>query len=268
MYQKKTISFILLFCLVFASSCSYFDAKQLEGTWEYKITSKVEGEDVVEVGRYSFKNDGLSCGKFTKTALQQMSFFQFAYEIEGTWDLTFGNLSFFYDLSTLNVEKDWLLTEQDVEGELRNDFIKSNQIGEVFPITEIGQNSFKMQSNDAGFVKFTRVTENQPLIRDDSDAADDESTDYAYEDKYEKLWIVASNRQLTYEDIKSLNKKELRILRNYFYARFFYKFKSKDLTDFFSQYSWYKPRYDDVKYVEPALTQIQIKNIQFIKQYE
>ena len=40
--------------------------------------------------------------------------------------------------------------------------------------------------------------------------------------------------------LKSLTKKELRLLRNAFYARQGYNFKSKDLKAFFSQFSWYK----------------------------
>ncbi|MBR4624700.1 MAG: YARHG domain-containing protein, partial [Alphaproteobacteria bacterium] len=52
------------------------------------------------------------------------------------------------------------------------------------------------------------------------------------------------------------------------YARLFYRFKSKDLQTFFSQYSWYKPLYDDASIVEHSLTTIQQKNIKFIKDNE
>ena len=41
------------------------------------------------------------------------------------------------------------------------------------------------------------------------------------------------------KELSNLSKQELRILRNAFYARLGYIFKSKDLIDFFSQFSWY-----------------------------
>ena len=41
------------------------------------------------------------------------------------------------------------------------------------------------------------------------------------------------------QELFQLEKEKLRILRNAFYARQGYKFGSKDLKEFFSQFSWY-----------------------------
>ncbi|MFP4023749.1 MAG: YARHG domain-containing protein, partial [Thiohalospira sp.] len=41
------------------------------------------------------------------------------------------------------------------------------------------------------------------------------------------------------EELEKLTKKELRLLRNAFFARLGYKFKSEDLKDFFMQFDWY-----------------------------
>ncbi|MCF0219554.1 MAG: YARHG domain-containing protein [Muribaculaceae bacterium] len=76
-------------------------------------------------------------------------------------------------------------------------------------------------------------------------------------------WLSEDN--LSYGDIANYSKDELRILRNAIYARHGYRFKSQDLTDYFSQFSWYQPLYDDVS---GKLSKIERENIKFIKQYE
>ncbi|MCG8702385.1 MAG: YARHG domain-containing protein [Bacteroidales bacterium] len=42
-------------------------------------------------------------------------------------------------------------------------------------------------------------------------------------------------------DLKALDKERLRIIRNYYFARKGYKFKSNDLFEFYSSYLWYIP---------------------------
>lgn len=72
-----------------------------------------------------------------------------------------------------------------------------------------------------------------------------------------------STEYLTYNDISHLNKAELRILRNAIYAMHNRKFKSADLAQIFSSYSWYTPLYDEV-----SLSKLEQENVQFIKKYE
>ena len=76
-------------------------------------------------------------------------------------------------------------------------------------------------------------------------------------------WL--SYRLATYADISDLNSEELRIMRNYIFARHGYIFKSPDLTEYFSQYPWYDPRYTNVT---ADLNETELKNIDFIKRYE
>lgn len=75
----------------------------------------------------------------------------------------------------------------------------------------------------------------------------------------------ASERAVTYNDIAGMTKEELRIMRNYIFARHGYIFRSKDLTDFFSQYPWYTPMYNNVA---THLSTIETKNVAFIQKYE
>lgn len=76
-------------------------------------------------------------------------------------------------------------------------------------------------------------------------------------------WL--SQRYVDYSDISDKDSDELRIMRNYIYARHGYIFKSPELTEYFSQYSWYDPRYTDVGY---DLNDVEIANVAFIQRYE
>lgn len=75
-------------------------------------------------------------------------------------------------------------------------------------------------------------------------------------------WL--SERRVTYDDIAGLSKAERRILRNAIYAMHGRKFKSADLQQYFSQYSWYVPVNTEVY----DLNKIEEYNVKFIQQYE
>ena len=77
---------------------------------------------------------------------------------------------------------------------------------------------------------------------------------------------IACNRLLTENDVIGMSKKDLRIMRNWIYARHGRIFKKKDLQVYFSGFDWYKPRYVDIPY--SSLSDIEQKNIDLIKRYE
>lgn len=97
---------------------------------------------------------------------------------------------------------------------------------------------------------------------DGSTAVEDSRT---YEDKFERLWVIGSSRDYTEDDFKGWNKEDLRILRNYFFARNNFRFGSKELTNYFSKYSWYQALYSDVG---DMFSDLQTNNVQFIKKLE
>lgn len=76
---------------------------------------------------------------------------------------------------------------------------------------------------------------------------------------------VASCRLLSDKDLKSLSKKELRLMRNEIFARYGYKFKSEDLKQHFSSKGWYTPQRSNA---DEFITDIERKNIALIKKYE
>lgn len=75
----------------------------------------------------------------------------------------------------------------------------------------------------------------------------------------------ASTRLLNSEDLRLLDKAELKIMRNEIFARYGYKFKTKDMQEYFARQSWYRPAYADVT---SMLSDVEKKNVDIIKRYE
>ena len=66
-------------------------------------------------------------------------------------------------------------------------------------------------------------------------------------------------------DLENKSSHELRIMRNYIFARHGYIFKSDDLRQYFSQYDWYTPI---SRNVTKELSKIERDNIKLIEAYE
>ena len=81
------------------------------------------------------------------------------------------------------------------------------------------------------------------------------------ENPYE--WL--SQRAVTAADLSGKTAGDLRLMRNAIFARHGYIFKTKDLQEYFQNFSWYTPRYADVT---AMLSPLEIKNIEFIKKFE
>lgn len=79
------------------------------------------------------------------------------------------------------------------------------------------------------------------------------------------LYTIGTSRQLAFEDIDELSIDELAYLRNEFYARKGYIFKTKKMKNYFSSKEWYHPQYNDVR---EFLPEIELENIFFIKNVE
>ncbi len=75
----------------------------------------------------------------------------------------------------------------------------------------------------------------------------------------------ASNRYLTDRDLEGRTRWELKIMRNEIIARHGYRFQTAEMREYFNEQEWYEPRYDDVSW---ELTEVEIANIELIKQYE
>lgn len=96
-------------------------------------------------------------------------------------------------------------------------------------------------------------------------SSDELSSIKDYEDKFERLWMIGKTRDYTPEDLQGWSKDDLKILRNYFFARNNYYFAPADLRNYFSKYSWYKPLY---KEAGDWFSDLEINNVQYIKKLE
>lgn len=76
-------------------------------------------------------------------------------------------------------------------------------------------------------------------------------------------WIL--KKQLTDEDLEGKDKKELRLMRNYYFARHGLIFRDEGLTNYFSQFDWYEPV---SKNVDSRITKQELENIKLIMSYE
>jgi len=83
------------------------------------------------------------------------------------------------------------------------------------------------------------------------------STDYSYPQ--------ASGRLLSHQELNRMSADELAVMRNEIYARHGYIFKNPKWKDYFSQKSWYTPKYDEV---EDKLSPLEKNNVLLIKKYE
>jgi len=70
---------------------------------------------------------------------------------------------------------------------------------------------------------------------------------------------------LTDDDLIGLSTAELRLERNKIFAKHGYIFKSSELNQYFSQFDWYNPQYNNV---DDMLMDVDKQNIDLIKSYE
>ena len=79
---------------------------------------------------------------------------------------------------------------------------------------------------------------------------------------------ILSERKLSDSDLEGKSKKELEIMRNGIYARHGYQFKREDLSNYFSQFSWYTPITNDMSAVYSDMSEIEKYNVDYIKKHE
>ena len=100
--------------------------------------------------------------------------------------------------------------------------------------------------------------------------AQNEYNGYEYSQKF-KNWLFNDGyvymleEQLQFDLLLSFTREDLRILRNYIYAKYNYTFLSSDLSSFFSKFRWYRPVPGNV---DNQLTEIDKINIQIIQELE
>lgn len=127
----------------------------------------------------------------------------------------------------------------------------------VVLVAGLGAGGFFIYQN---FTKKTETINYDTSVNNESSYYDNNAIDES-EYKYEYL----REREMTYADVEGKSAEELRLMRNYIFARRGYIFESEDLKEYFEQFSWYVPLYYDVT---PRLSDIEKYNVNFIKEYE
>ena len=79
------------------------------------------------------------------------------------------------------------------------------------------------------------------------------------------LYLLESDYRLDSFSLGLLDKSKLRIIRNTFFARHGYEFRSKDLNTHFQSMPWYKP---SNSYSDTMLTKIDKFNIEIVQSFE
>lgn len=110
------------------------------------------------------------------------------------------------------------------------------------------------------FIKKAETINYDTLPNNENSYYDNNAID---ESEYEYEYL--REREMTYDDVKDKSAEELRLMRNYIFARRGYIFESEDLKEYFERFSWYVPLYYDVT---PRLSDIEKYNVNFIKEYE
>lgn len=110
------------------------------------------------------------------------------------------------------------------------------------------------------FIKKTETINYDTSVNNENSYYDNNDID---ESEYEYEYL--REREMTYDDVEGKSAEELRLMRNYIFARRGYIFESEDLKEYFEQFSWYVPLYYDVT---PRLSDIEKYNVNFIKEWE
>lgn len=127
----------------------------------------------------------------------------------------------------------------------------------VVLVAGLGVGGFFIYQN---FTKKTETINYDTSVNNESSYYDNNAID---ESEYEYEYL--REREMTYDDVEGKSAEELRLMRNYIFARRGYIFESEDLKEYFERFSWYVPLYYDVT---PRLSDIEKYNVTFIKEYE
>lgn len=124
------------------------------------------------------------------------------------------------------------------------------------------QNNYKTEE-----IFFCWVSSEHLFVLDESVTQEQLENAYCPEDyfAYNGLKFSKLDSKLTAEDLKDLDKAQLRLMRNAVYARHGRTFKSVDLQSLWNCYTWYKSNYE---YSNELLTEVDKYNIELIRKYE
>lgn len=280
----------LLICLVLLNSCHDHDKKIL-GSWQK--TGIDDGCQYVETYIF-YGEDGDNL--FEHSYVPQ-DYNHIGFRASGRWNTDLmGNLELFYDLKTFKPVYNYFVDNslEDFNINMYINILKARfaQQNEEMEDASIGlefKNNKMILETLNGKEYYNKINDGPKVENLNKDrkrnnmsfSNKNTSEDYysEYEEKDEVIYGLeeeetfgdlddfdwVTQRYVTSDDLSWRNKQGLRILRNWIFARHGYRFKSQDLKQYFSQFPWYTPRYDNVN---SQLSEIELYNIDMIKKYE
>ena len=122
-------------------------------------------------------------------------------------------------------------------------------------------------TTDSNYYFFYWSPAEQRYILDETVSQEQLANAYCPEDyfAYNGLKFSKLDSKLTEDDLKDLDKTQLRLMRNAVYARHGRTFKSVDLQSLWECYTWYKK---NPAYTDDLLTETDRHNIELIKRFE
>ena len=119
------------------------------------------------------------------------------------------------------------------------------------------------------------VNETVKPVEEDMTYKDNAKTDSKKASKKKKdsgsddgqIFPDSSTRYLTDAEVKKLSDSQIQTAINEIYARNGYKFQDQDIYNYFSQYSWYKPKTNSQDDVKRRFSDIENKNVEMLQKY-
>lgn len=295
----------LLFVTLLLGSCTHQDISgELEGLWQTNRDFKVvDGDGTLTSSEFIvFRNndnagtDGLFLQVFEGTVDLDKEMREndvpFVVAVQGKWDLSDKDeIEFDYDTDSMIIEigrgeiasalkTNGLLW---VEGSLRGltDLIRKSDRysdSDISKITRYLKSTFKERFNGSEEeMYFVKIEDDQmtvvlkdnwlpkKLTFDFTKLEMPQIVEAVEETNYLPNYDWLSTRYADYGDIADKTSADIRIMRNYIFARHHYIFASEDLREYFSRYPWYEGYssnvYGDLNEVEQA-------NVTFLKNHE
>ncbi|WP_319502592.1 YARHG domain-containing protein [uncultured Draconibacterium sp.] len=185
-----------------------------------------------------------------------------------------GNKIITFQITSFGVCSDTYLSTYNSRGKMISNLIVGGNCDADLSSAHYSFNYFSIYSDSLveTYKKTIQAVDYKHTLPDSIESLDDVETKEIIECKQYIIktnGIIEKQRKtkniLNRDELMNLDIQSLRIMRNEFFARYGYKFKSKDLNDYFSQIEWYSPKYDDVS---DKLSAFEIYNISLIKEVE
>ncbi|MGD1875134.1 MAG: YARHG domain-containing protein [Mastigocoleus sp.] len=138
--------------------------------------------------------------------------------------------------------------------------VTSGSIGQEEVKTPVSPPTNNINNSNQSKLPVDKLSGNDSSVEDkvNDNGNDNKINDY--------FWL--SKRLATDADLANKNGLELDIMRNYIFARHGRRFNNNELQEYFEKKSWYRPKYSANEFPIELISNIEMKNIEFINKYQ